>query len=298
MSNTWGDSATFPPQPPPQAKHKYYTALPGGQKFQLDIAALKRDVKLDIATTIYGTTPPDYTLAIAQTIKMCLEIGLGWNWHVEKGNSDPALARNLVAANFLKGKFTHLMFLDADHWWYNDDILRMLAMDVPVLGMIYAKKALDWAEVEKAAIECEEGKRKARETKWDELGTTCSGVLMDGAKEHDGIVEAIRLPAGGMLIKREVFERIMEKRPDLKWNCGDGLPEDLAPFMWNFFQGGLDKERKAYFGEDYSFSNICRSLGIKIYGDMMARVVHFGTYGYTADPRRLIKPYLVESPPE
>jgi hypothetical protein len=164
----------------------------------------------------------------------------------------------------------------------------MLAMDVPVLGMCYAKKQRDWAEYVKAAQDCVEGKRKPEEVIWEEVGLVCSGVLFDGAKEHDGIVEAVRIPAGGMLIKREVFERIIQKRPDLKWTCGDGVPEHLQPYMHSFFQPGFAKDKSQHFGEDYAFSNLCREMGFKIYGDMMAKVVHWGMESFTKNPRSLL----------
>jgi hypothetical protein len=283
----WGDATKFPQMPEVKA-HKYYTVLPG-DKFELDIAGLKRDVRLFMGSIIYGMTPPDFTLAIVQTIQLLHKMGLPHKWSVQKGNSDAALARNIMAADFLSGNCTHLMFLDSDHWWYNDDILRMLAMDKPVLGMCYAKKQRDWAEYDNVGQDIWDHKVKPKDVVWEEVGLVCSGVLSEGAKEEDGIALADRLPAGGMLIKREVFERIIQKRPDLKWTCGDGVPEHLQPYMHSFFQPGFARDKSQHFGEDYAFSNLCRDLGFKIYGDMMAKVCHWGLESFTKNPRSLLE---------
>ena len=86
------------------------------------------------------------------------------------------------------------------------------------------------------------------------------------------LVEIEEGPAGLMLIKRVVFERLMEKRPDLKINFDEatrkkmneeiGAKDDaIDRYMYNFWDTTFRLDTGEWKGEDLSFCALARGAG-------------------------------------
>jgi hypothetical protein len=255
------------------ADSRYYKLNPKGD-MDIDIASIAKDSKLYIATCCYGDMlTAGYTISLVKTIQFLGRCGIKNKWSLQRNNSDVALARNLLVAGFLATDCTHILFIDADIQWDEKEPMRMLAMDLPVLGGLYARKFIFGDSVSK--------------------GIEPVAEIPKQAKTIYGAVEAIRLPGGFLLIKREVFQTIIKQRPDLKWDLGsdstDKEVEAIKPFVYAFFEHGMNFKKHTFIGEDYAFCDLCRECGIEIWADQLATLGHVGGYTYIVDPRRIME---------
>jgi hypothetical protein len=70
---------------------------------------------------------------------------------------------------------------------------------------------------------------------------------------------------GFMLINTDVFRKIIDKRPDLKYtNDVDGYMSANPDTFYDFFTVGVNPSNKKYESEDYGFCQLWRSIGGKI----------------------------------
>jgi hypothetical protein len=66
-----------------------------------------------------------------------------------------------------------------------------------------------------------------------------------------------------MMIKREVFEKMIIAYPNLRIDQDqlvNGKVEKLG-HMWNFFDTLFDPEKRTYLGEDFAFCKRWRDIG-------------------------------------
>jgi hypothetical protein len=87
-------------------------------------------------------------------------------------------------------------------------------------------------------------------------------------------------PAGLTLIKRTVYQSLMQKHPDLKINSADGISKEAKEYMYNFWENTFDSKQGHWFGEDVSFCNLARNAGHEFYAVVDGVTTHHGNYGY------------------
>lgn len=172
------------------------------------------------------------------------------------GCSVVSRVRNLIAQDFIKSDCTDLMFIDADINFQADDIFRLMA----------------WASDPKKGIvggvptARKKGKVYISTLDQDEDG----GIYMNAM----GLVKAKRLATAFMLIRREVFEQMQEKHPELKYM--DDRVENPNPdkLCYSFFD--FKSTPEGYIGEDYVFCDRARELGFEIWVDPTIKLGHMG----------------------
>ena len=255
-----------------RAANKYFSLDAAGQ-MDINVKKVSQECRLFMATPCYGDMlTAGYVQSLMQTVQFFNRCGIRNKLHLHRNNSDVALARNLCVASFLATDFTHIMFIDADIQWPPQEPMRMLGMDLPVLGGLYARKIIMGDSVSE--------------------GITPVGEISKLAETIHGAVQAERLPGGFLLIKREVFETIMQKRPDLKWDLGetegDKGVESIKPFVYAFFEHGMNFKTHQYIGEDYAFCDLCRECEIPLWGDLLAVLGHTGGYTFTTQPWKIL----------
>lgn len=255
---------------------KYYT-LGENNKLTLNIPQMAKDLSLFIATPAYGRVTSEYVMSMTRLIQFLNSKGIKSKIHWHRGSSAVDLARCMCAAEFLDSGMTHMLFIDDDLSWSEQEVIRMLAMDLPVYGGTYPKKFIFWDEVIKAA----------KEGRFDDLptvGLQMTHKLLEGGKRGYGYAEAERLPGGFLMIQRWVLETIIQKRPDLKFKIND--TDKINEWMYAFFQHTLDLKSGTWCGEDYYFCDLCRECGIEIYvDDELNRITHVGSYAFTGKMR-------------
>jgi hypothetical protein len=110
--------------------------------------------------------------------------------------------------------------------------------------------------------------------------------------------EVLEIGTGYMLIKREVFEKMQEKLPSIKYKPDHIGQEsfDGSRYIHAYFDtvidtkdsitgGGTDR----YLSEDYMFCQMWRKIGGKVYLCPWMKTKHIGSYAFTGDLAAIAK---------
>ena len=162
-------------------------------------------------------------------------------------------ARNYLSSLFMVSPYTHLLFIDSDVEFKPEAVLRMLVAKKDIICTPYRVKSED---------------------------TSKSIYTVDFVKPmilENGLIEIKAGPTGLMLIKKEVFEKIIKNFPELKIK-NSVLPEPGKDhdYYYNFFDF---KFKDGYsVGEDVSFCQLVREAGFKIFANTESWPKHHGSW--------------------
>ena len=179
-------------------------------------------------------------------------------------------ARNELARTFLNSGASHLLFIDADVGFAPSIVRKALHHNTDILCQPYPKKNIDWQQiVSTKALESADQVARA--------GLTYHIHMPEGPFNiTDGMVEVIHAPTGCMMIKREVFERIMQQLPELQYKRMATLKGNVKPDeLWGFFDLAPD-ENGFRLGEDYAFCERARNTGSTLFADISEDISHIG----------------------
>jgi len=233
---------------------------------------------LMIATPMYGgmCTGP-YVAGLLGTMNTMRQMGVSVYWAQIMNESLITRARNELARIFLDMEYDYLMFIDADICFDDQAVATLMAADKDVVCGIYPKKEIDWAKVTEAAM-------KGKDNLEDYSGAFVFNVDHTEAgyqetNEH-GLVPVRHGGTGFMLIKREVFKRLMDKVPTYRtstYKMSDG--QHAKPLTHEFFATSID-HTGALLSEDYHFCELFRKHGGEIWANPFIKLQHVGTYIY------------------
>ena len=112
-----------------------------------------------------------------------------------------------------------------------------------------------------------------------DFSSECGAKALDKARQGE-IFTVDYAATGFMLIKTDVFKKIIDKRPDLKYtNDVDGYMSAGDNF-YDFFTVGVNQSNKKYESEDYGFCQLWRSLGGQIHVIPSINLTHTGRNHY------------------
>lgn len=188
-------------------------------------------------------------------------------------------ARNNCAARFMSEEYSHMMFIDADTEFDAYDVLKFLYSDKDVLVGPVPQKVLP-IKYNTTIIKDEAGK----------------------VNIHDG--KFVEVEYGGtafMMIKREVFEKMFESYPDLKYEPYDDMAPRIVPLdkfeafkkgSYALFDTAIEGRTKGdpiprYLAEDYMFCRRWRDIGGTILLDPSVKLNHNGSYTFEGDLSKL-----------
>jgi hypothetical protein len=101
--------------------------------------------------------------------------------------------------------------------------------------------------------------------------------------DDDRFIEVAEAPNGFMCVKRDVFRRLMEGYPNLRYTP-DGPPgHPQAHLHWRFYDCMVDPDSGRYLSEDYAFCRLWRDLGGKVWVDLECKLNHLGQHMYRGD---------------
>ena len=177
--------------------------------------------------------------------------------------------RNLLTAGFLDSGFDYMLFVDADVEFKPEAVMRMLVPEKDIICTPYRNKEDPW--ISRYSVKFEY-KNNIKILEWD-------------------LVEIEEGPAGLMLIHRSVFEKLMDKHPELKVNFNKatrekmnkeiGAVEDaINRYMYNFWDTTFRLDTGEWKGEDLAFCELAREAGFKIYANLDSWTTHHGSYGW------------------
>ena len=175
--------------------------------------------------------------------------------------------RNLLTAGFMDSGFDYMLFVDADVEFSPEAVMRMLVPEKDIICTPYRNKEDPW--IDRYSVKFKD-KDHIEILEWD-------------------IIEIEEGPAGLMLISRKVYERLMDKYPELKikfneatrekMNTEIGAVEDaIDRYMYNFWDTSFKKHQ--WKGEDLAFCDLARAAGFKLYANLDSWTTHHGSYGW------------------
>ena len=188
-------------------------------------------------------------------------------------------ARATIVAAFLDDPAaTHLLFVDADIAFEPDQVDRMLAFDKDVVGGLYPIKAIDWGRIPARFVHANEPLAQAG---LEYVGDVCSS---DTRRQEAGFVTARHAGTGFLLIKRQVFRRLIEAYPETRYRAIQVYPAPAASeHQYALFDCSVDPETGIYLSEDYAFCRRWRQIGGEIWLDLQSKLAHVGAHSYRGD---------------
>jgi len=208
--------------------------------------------KLFVALPVYGSHHPFFVQSL---MRLLMAPPCSLVVKDQPGDSLVARARNNLAAEFLKGDCTHLLFIDTDLIFSSEHVARLLEHHEPIVCGLYPKKQKTLAWVLNADLDHPDP---------DERG-----------------LQRIRYAGTGFLmIAREVFERMISAHPEIAYR-----PDEVEPAQtrWDFFSCGVfeypDGARR-YLSEDWYFCQRALDLGYKVFADTRVVLKHCGDCVY------------------
>lgn len=232
---------------------------------QASRAAFTGFTGLMIATPCYGGQVTNaYFLSMLRTTMAMQAYGLPVEVVTAPGDSLIARARNSLVAVFMASQHSHFLFIDADIEWEPSSILRLLRADKDVICGAYPKKKLP----ETYAINFKPGSE-----------SSIRGCPISGA------VEILEAATGFLLIRRSVFERLIDAHPELHYTGTASLTAEQEHFAYALFDCMLIDGR--YMSEDYGFCRRWANLGGEVWLDPNIKLNHHGAYAYEGDVSKL-----------
>jgi len=244
--------------------------------------------KIFVATPVHSECSIHYTQALLKFQQQCIQNNILVSFSLLK-SSLVTQGRNLCVANFLgdtKTKYTHMLFIDSDIDFTFESITKLIAADKELIAIPYPMKHIHWEQI---WDRIQAGKIKNKEDlmhsgfifpiKMDNLQASGKNEIM----VTNGITEVSHAPTGCMLIKRQVFDKMIKAYPD------DFIDQPTIvngkavsnPNMYNFFDTIHDPENKKYYGEDFGFCRKWTKIGGKCYIYIDDYITHVGEYQYS-----------------
>ena len=238
-------------------------------------------IKLFVATPVHSECSIHYTQSLLELQKECWKKKIGIRFHLMK-SSLVTQGRNMCVSAFLESDSTHLLFIDSDISFNAGAAERLVACDKDIISIPYPLKDMNW---DKALKLFGEGRLKTAQDIRNKAFYRYPMKVPDNnaIKIKDGIIEVTHSPTGFMMIKREVFDKMIEKYPHLRIDQDQVIngKNERLPHMWNFFDTQFDQEKHTYLGEDFAFCKRWKDIGGKCYAWIFDYITHVGEHQYT-----------------
>lgn len=221
-----------------------------------------------------GQVFQNYLLSVLKLVHACMRHKITLSFIFRGGDSLIPRARNSMVAEFMATEgYTHLLWLDADIGFEPTAVFRLLQADRDVVAGIYPMKTIAWPETIPAHM---------TKAEFDARYTRYPFNPKDGQlqADPDGFAEVMDAPTGLMMIKREVFDKMMNELPDHKIKLdrtpyNENIYEYMAPYSYRFFDT-MNEPDGRYLSEDYAFCRRWQSIGGKIFIDLVSNLTHQG----------------------
>jgi len=237
--------------------------------------------KIFVATPVHSECSIHYTQALLQFQQQCMVRGIMVSFSLLK-SSLVTQGRNLCVNGFLEAedKYSHLLFIDSDIDFTFETIMKMINADKEVIDCPYPLKHLDWFKIDKR-IKLNKELGPELLSKQGYIWPVKIGNS-DNIVVENGVAEVSHAPTGCMLIKRQVFDKMIKAYPDKKINQptilnGNSIEKE---YLYNFFDTYHEPETKRYYGEDFGFCKRWTEIGGKCHILVEDYITHVGEYCY------------------
>ncbi len=222
---------------------------------------------LMMATPCYGGVVTNaYFLSMIRTCAALTGRGIRHEVVTAAGDSLVARARNTLVSVFMTSGHSHLLFIDADIEWPWEAVIQLLGADKDVICGAYPKKMTPRAY----AVN-----------------------FLGGTSPRDatsGLIEIEAAASGFLMIRRDIFERMMAAYPETRYGGTDGLSEQQNQLTYALFDCLIDDSsgERRYLSEDYGFCRRWRAIGGRIWLDPRIELKHHGATSFDGNTAELL----------
>lgn len=208
--------------------------------------------KIFLATPAFeGKTNVQYAISLAETTLLLARNHIHVQYQITTSGSLLCAERNRLVEAFMKSDCTHMLCVDSDLGWPPQAVIEMLKKDCEFIAGVYPA-------------------RKERSFLFRPSLQENDSIFIDKSK---GLLKMEYIPAGFMLLKRSVIEKMISKFPETRFEPKDkNLPSGYALFNTEIMDG-------EFWGEDYVFCRRAREAGVEIWVDPIIQFDHSGNIG-------------------
>lgn len=247
------------------------------QKPQLEVQAAP--FSIFVATPVHSDVSIHFAQALLEFQKACVKRKVSVQFQFTK-SSLVTQGRNLCVNSFLETSMTHMLFIDSDIDFDAEGVFKMIEADKEIISIPYPMKIMQWGKLF-------EGVKTGsiKDTKTMSTRGYMYPMVLDNDEDIrpvNGVIEVKYSPAGCMLIKRQVYKKMIEKYPNLKIvqkTIYNDLPE-IKPYLYNFWDTWFNEKTNEYMGEDFSFCKRWKDIGGKCYAYINSFITHVGEFQY------------------
>jgi len=219
--------------------------------------------KLIIFTPFYNyQTVSPYARSLCQTAIVLMKMGIDFDYWEIEGGFHVEVAINEALTRFSESDATDFLMIESDESWNPVSVVDSLLHVDPIVAGTYRMKngKLDYIG------------DYNRDNKGRLLGKT--------VEKGRFLLEAFRVPAGFLRIKKEVVLKYIETYPDSYFWLNN---KKVYPF---FFNEIIDH---TFTGMDLCLSDKLRELGYQIWVDPMFEIDHWGMAKFTGNFDKYLK---------
>ena len=239
-------------------------------KIQLDLDYLKT-ITPHFCIPCYGGNVSEQTfMSMMKFANEASRLGLTWQLDTLVNESLISRGRNTLSAKFLiNDKTTHLFFVDADIGFEPWHVLAVLNMKKDIAAGLYPMKQmpLQWV----------------------------INSVPNTTQKQEHIEEVSKAGTGFMCIKADVFEKLKKHPKVHKFTNDIGLPKELDPEMYTFFDTDVRDNR--YYSEDWTFCENWRDIGGQVFIDKRVLLKHLGYFNFSHESETAVRKAVAESEP-
>ncbi len=209
--------------------------------------------KVFLATPAYdGRVHVQFAISLAETHTLLASKGIEFQVQIHCSGSLLTAERNRLLESFINSDATHLLCIDSDLGWPAQAVLAFLEHNEDFLGAVYPT-------------------RKDNMFLFRPIKNDDGSVV----KNNKGLLKVEYIPAGFMMIKRDVIVKMREFHANLKFTPkveNDQMFAGYALFDTEVWEG-------EFWGEDYYFCRKAREAGFDIWVDPLVEFDHAGVRG-------------------
>jgi hypothetical protein len=255
-------------------------------ELEIAIDELKKR-KIFVATPMYGGQCHGmYTKSTADLSKLTYHYGIDSKFFYLFNESLITRARNYCVDEFMRGDYTHLMFIDSDIGFDPNDVITMAALmsedsEYEIMCGPYPKKTIAWEKIKRAVDKgfADENPGNLENFVGDYVFNPTEG---QGQIRIDEPAKVLEGGTGFMMIRRSAFEKFKEAYPDYSYKPDHVRTKhfDGSREIHMYFQALIDEKSKRYLSEDYMFCQWMREIGVDTWMCPWMKLLHTGSYTF------------------
>lgn len=229
-----------------------------------------------------GIAKNNYTISLQNLIVKLAQAGHSVTTTTVGNESLITRARNTLTHKFMKSEFDALLFIDADHGWNADDVVKMVESGKDFIGAIYPMKGINWDNVRLAA--------QLNKPNLEAYSGHFAVNFLDEEQpfKSDEPFKVKDIGTGMLFLTRKVFETLEPHCVKYKNNNVGNTGIDFGEMVTEYFTTFVD-ENDILLSEDYALCRMWQKQGGEVWAAPWVRITHSGDYTFSGQFVNLVE---------